>query len=116
MALLDAVLSRISSSLGSEQTQTLLQGVINQAGGLQGLAKRFNTTGMAEVFNSWVAIGENIAIKPEQLDAVFDNEMVQQLAGKLGLDPEKARSVLAQLLPKAVDELTPAGTLEDAAP
>jgi uncharacterized protein YidB (DUF937 family) len=115
MALLDAVLSRISSSLGSEQTQTLLQGVINQAGGLQGLANRFNTSGLAEVFNSWVAIGENIAIKPEQLDAVFDNQMVQQLAGKLGIDPEKAQAVLAQLLPKAVDELTPAGHLDDAA-
>lgn len=113
MTLLDSVLSKITANLSGDQAQSLLKTALAQAGGLKGLASRFNTTGMAEVFNSWVAIGENIAIKPEQLDAVFDHEMVQQIAGKLGLDADKARAILVQLLPKAVDELTPSGNLED---
>lgn len=49
------------------------------------------------------------------LDAVFDHAMVQQLAGTLGFNPDKARATLAQLLPRAVDERTPAGSLDEAA-
>ena len=115
MTLLDSVLSKITANLSGDQAQSLLKAALAQSGGLQGLASRVNTKGLAAVFNSWVAIGENIALNPEQLDAVFDHEVVQQIAGKLGLDPDKARATLAQLLPKAVDELTPAGKLEETA-
>ncbi|MFU8886599.1 MAG: YidB family protein [Cyanobacteriota bacterium] len=112
MALLDGIVSRISSNLGGAKTQSLLQTVITQAGGLQGLAGRFNTSGMAEVFNSWVGTGENGAIKPEQIEAVLGNQIVQQIAQKLGIDTNQARQALAQLLPQAVDQLTPAGAIE----
>jgi uncharacterized protein YidB (DUF937 family) len=112
MALLDGIISRISSSLGGDKSQSLLQTVITQAGGLQGLASRFNTSGMADMFNSWVGTGENGAIKPEQIDAVLGNQTVQQIAQKLGIDTNQARQALAQLLPQAVDQLTPTGAID----
>jgi uncharacterized protein YidB (DUF937 family) len=112
MALLDNLFARVGAAVGGDQSQSLLQTVIQQAGGLQGLASRFNTTGLSQVFNSWVAIGDNAAIKPEQIEAVLGNQTVQQIAQKLGIDTSKAAETLAQLLPKAVDQLTPSGAIE----
>lgn len=112
MALLDNLLARVGAAVGGDQTQSLLQSVIQQAGGLQGLASRFNTSGLSQVFNSWVAIGENAGIKPEQIEAVLGNQTLQQIAQKLGIDTSKAAETLALLLPRAVDELTPSGSME----
>ena len=115
MALLDSVLSKLTATLGGDQSnKSLLNVVLAQTGGLQGLASRFNTTGMAEVFNSWVAVGENGGIKPEQIEAVLGNQAVQQIAQKLGIDTTKAAATLSQLLPQVVDKLTPNGNLEEA--
>jgi uncharacterized protein YidB (DUF937 family) len=69
-------------------------------------------SGLSQVFNSWVAIGDNGAIQPEQIEAVLGNQMVQQIAQKLGIDTGKAAETLAHLLPRTVDTLTPAGAIE----
>jgi uncharacterized protein YidB (DUF937 family) len=114
MAMLDSVLSKLTATLGGDQDKSLLNVVLAQTGGLQGLASRFNTSGMAEVFNSWVAVGENGGIKPEQIEAVLGNQAVQQIAQKLGIDTTKAAATLSQLLPQVVDKLTPNGNLEEA--
>ena len=116
MALLNDVISRVGAAVGNnlagERGQSMVQAVIQQAGGLQGLASRFNSSGLGQVFNSWVAIGDNGAIQPEQIEAVLGNQMVQQIAQKLGIDTGKAAETLAQLLPHAVDTLTTAGAIE----
>ena len=114
MALLDSVLSKLSATLGGDQNQSLLSVVLAQTGGLKGLAGRFNSSGMAELFNSWVAVGENGGIKPEQIEAVLGHQAVQQIAQKLGIDTTKAAGTLSQLLPLLVDKLTPNGNLEEA--
>jgi uncharacterized protein YidB (DUF937 family) len=114
MALLDSLQSKLTATLGGDQNKSLLNVVFAQTGGLQGLASRFNTSGMAEVFNSWVAVGENGGIKPEQIEAVLGNQAVQQIAQKLGIDTTKAAATLSQLLPQVVDKLTPNGNLEEA--
>ena len=114
MALIDSVLSKITANISGDQAQSLLKTALAQAGGLKGLAGRFNTTGLAEVFNSWVAVGENGVIKPDQIEAVLGNQTVQQIAQKLGIDTDKVASTLSQLLPQVVDQLTPDGNLEKA--
>jgi uncharacterized protein YidB (DUF937 family) len=112
-SVLDSVLSKISSSLSGDQTQTMIKGLISQMGGLKGLADRFNTGGLAEVFNSWVSLGENGGIRPEQIEAVLGNQTVQQIAQKLGIDTDQAAATLSQLLPQVIDRLTPDGVLKD---
>jgi uncharacterized protein YidB (DUF937 family) len=114
MALIDSVLSKITANISGDQAQSLLKTALAQAGGLKGLAGRFNTTGLAEVFNSWVSVGENGVIKPDQIEAVLGNQAVQQIAQKLGIDTDKVASTLSQLLPQVVDQLTPDGNLEKA--
>ncbi len=114
MALIDSVLSKITANIGGDQAQSLLKTALAQAGGLKGLSGRFNTTGLAEVFNSWVSVGENGTIKPDQIEAVLGNQTVQQIAQKLGIDTDKVAATLSQLLPQVVDQLTPDGDLEEA--
>jgi uncharacterized protein YidB (DUF937 family) len=114
MALIDSVLSKITANISGDQAQSLLKTALSQAGGLKGLAGRFNTTGLAEVFNSWVSVGENGVIKPDQIEAVLGNQTVQQIAQKLGIDTDKVASTLSQLLPQVVDQLTPDGNLDEA--
>jgi uncharacterized protein YidB (DUF937 family) len=114
MALIDSVLSKITANISGDQAQSLLKTALAQAGGLKGLAGRFNTTGLAEVFNSWVSVGENGAIKPDQIEAVLGNQTVQQIAQKLGIDTGKVAATLSQLLPQVVDQLTPDGNLDRA--
>jgi uncharacterized protein YidB (DUF937 family) len=111
MTLLDSVLSKITANLSGDQAQALLKTALAQTGGLKGLASRFNTTGLAEVFNSWVSVGENGVIKPDQIEAVLGNQTVQQIAQKLGIDTDKVAATLSQLLPQVVDQLTPDGDL-----
>jgi uncharacterized protein YidB (DUF937 family) len=60
-----------------------------------------------------VSLGENGAIKPEQIEAVLGNQTVQQIAQKLGIDTDKAAATLSQLLPQVIDKLTPDGVLQD---
>jgi uncharacterized protein YidB (DUF937 family) len=114
MALIDSVLSKITANISGDQAQSLLKTALAQTGGLKGLASRFNTTGLAEVFNSWVSVGENGVIKPDQIEAVLGNQTVQQIAQKLGIDTDKVAATLSQLLPQVVDQLTPDGNLEEA--
>jgi uncharacterized protein YidB (DUF937 family) len=102
----------ISGSAHGAESQSLIQAVIQQCGGLEGLASRFNNSGLSQVFNSWVAIGENGSISAEQIQVVLGNQVVQDLAQKLGIDTQNMSNLLSQLLPQAVDKLTPQGQLE----
>ncbi|MFG5410060.1 YidB family protein [Piscinibacter sakaiensis] len=52
----------------------------------------------------------------QQLESVLGGDLLGQLAGQLGLSPQAAGEQLAQLLPQAVDQLTPEGRLPDQDP
>ncbi len=84
-----------------------------QIGGLAGLVTAFEKNGLGGVVASWVGTGQNLPISAEQLQAVLGNEQVQAIAQKLGLSTQDASRSLAELLPQAVDKLTPTGTLPE---
>jgi uncharacterized protein YidB (DUF937 family) len=51
------------------------------------------------------------SISPEQLSQVFgSNGTLQELAAKFGMDPQMLAQKLSQVVPQAIDHLTPAGT------
>jgi uncharacterized protein YidB (DUF937 family) len=54
----------------------------------------------------------NRPISAEQLSQAFGNSAVLgQLAGKLGMSPQELSAKLSQVLPAAIDKLTPGGKL-----
>jgi uncharacterized protein YidB (DUF937 family) len=81
--------------------------------GLGQLAQQFDAKGMKDVFASWVGKGANLPISTEQLERVFGAESLEALARKLGLPADQAAAILAKVLPKTVDKMTPEGTIEE---
>jgi len=79
-----------------------------RTGGIEGLAKRFQEEGLGGLINSWIGTGQNRPIEPSQLERMFPNE-VTQMSQQAGLPPQQGGSILAQLLPALVDQLTPRG-------
>lgn len=87
--------------------------LIQQAGGVQGLASTLQQHGLGDAVQSWIGNGANQAISGDQLNQVLQNSgldsVVSDAAGKLGVDPQQLVGQLAQVLPHAVDHLTPDG-------
>lgn len=87
--------------------------LIQQAGGVQGLASTLQQHGLGEAVQSWIGNGTNQAISADQLNQVLQksglDSVVANAAGKLGVDPAQLVGQLAQVLPHAVDHLTPDG-------
>jgi len=116
MGLLDSVLGAVSGKTGEAGGPTALvgalSGLLEQSGGLQGLANKFSQGGAGNVFSSWVGTGENQSISSAQIQQVLGSEQVRALAAKIGIDPNQASGLLAQYLPKVVDKLTPQGQID----
>jgi len=116
MGLLDSVLGAMSGKPGEGGGANALIGmigsVIQQNGGLQGLASKFSQNGAADVFASWVGTGQNQSVSGNQIQQALGSEQVRALASKMGIDPAQASTLLAEYLPKVVDKLTPQGQID----
>ncbi len=84
-----------------------------QGGGLAGLVEKFQSAGMAEQVNSWVGAGQNLPVSPEQLQGAFGADRMSQMAERMGLSTGDLGTQLSQMLPQAVDRLTPQGQLPE---
>ena len=120
MALLDQLkdllgmggkLSDEHANLAGGLLETLSSG---QSGGLQGLIQSFQTKGLGEIVSSWVGSGSNLPISAEQVETGLGGQVIQQLATRVGVSPDTAKSALATLLPLVVDRLTPDGKVPEA--
>lgn len=87
--------------------------LIQQAGGVQGLASTLQQHGLGDAVQSWIGSGSNQAVSGEQLGQALQSgglgSLVQEAAGKMGVDPGQLMGRLSQVLPHAVDHLTPDG-------
>ena len=87
--------------------------LIEKGGGGQGLVGLVQQHGLGDAAQSWVGSGANQAVSGDQLGQALQNgglgSLVQEAAGKLGVDPNQLLGQLSQVLPHAVDHLTPDG-------
>jgi uncharacterized protein YidB (DUF937 family) len=79
-----------------------------RVGGIQGLAQRLQQAGLGDVVNSWIGTGQNRPIDPRQLQEALPGE-VTEISQQAGVPPQQGGSLLAQLLPRLIDQLTPNG-------
>ena len=115
MSLLDQVAGALSGAQGGASGDLLanIMQLVNDPkhGGLQGLIQSFQQGGLGEVVNSWVSSGQNLPVSAEQIQSVLGGSSLQDIAAKLGMSPEQAAGSLAEILPQAVDTLTPNGQI-----
>ncbi|MEO8167146.1 MAG: YidB family protein, partial [bacterium] len=82
-----------------------------EVGGLEGLVQKFSGKGMGDIVNSWVGLGQNQSITPQQITHGLGTDTINLLASKAGLSTDQVTSQLSELLPKVVDKLTPNGKI-----
>lgn len=115
MSLLDSLGSLLGGNQGEggNSLVSIAGQLIQQAGGVQGLASTLQQHGLGGAVQSWIGNGANQAISGDQLNEVLQksglDSVVNNAASKLGVDPGQLVGQLAQVLPHAVDHVTPNG-------
>ncbi|CAA9891594.1 conserved hypothetical protein [Candidatus Methylobacter favarea] len=84
-------------------------GMLDSMGGINGLVKKFQQSGMGDIAASWVGTEENKSIQPDQLTDVLGKDRITGLAQQSGIPESQSASVLSKVLPAMVDKLTPEG-------
>jgi len=82
-------------------------------GGLSGLLSMFQNAGLGHIAQSWINDGPNQSVSPNQLQNVFGEERVQDMADQAGMPRDSLLNQLSQHLPRVVDGLTPNGRLPE---
>jgi uncharacterized protein YidB (DUF937 family) len=139
MGLLDGILSSVAGSvLGggqSEQGQNPLDAqvgslgagtpmrsndllgavmsMVQQNGGLPGVLNMLRNSGLGQQADSWVGTGPNAAVSPDQITQAFGESGLGNLAAQLGTSHGQAGSILSQILPELVNQLTPNGQIPE---
>lgn len=109
MGLLDGVLNSV---LGNGAGAALVEGFIQQHGGVAGVVQQLEASGLGAHAQSWVSNGANLPVSAEQLGQVFGSSpALQQLAQKAGIDPQAVLGQLSKFLPEAINQATPGGTV-----
>jgi uncharacterized protein YidB (DUF937 family) len=110
MGLLDGMLGGIVGA----GLVSVVKNVIDQNGGVGALVSRFQQHGLGDIAQSWVSTGPNQPVSPADLQKVFGGDVLQQLSQKSGLSVQDVAQKLAQVLPQAVDAMTPDGKVPGA--
>ena len=105
MGMFDGLLGGV---IGAEMA-TVVNGLIEKHGGIQGIVSQLEQQGLGGPVRSWVGTGSNQPITPDQIHQAFGSDTVKQLAAKMGISPEDLPAKLSQVLPQAIDKLTPGG-------
>jgi uncharacterized protein YidB (DUF937 family) len=110
MGMFDGILGGV---VGAEMA-TVINGLIEKHGGVQGVVAQLEQQGLGGTVRSWVGSGVNQPITADQIHQAFGSDVVKELAAKVGLSPDVLAGKLSQVLPQAIDKLTPAGAVPKA--
>lgn len=78
---------------------------------LPDVVRQFEEKGLREQVDSWVRTGPNKPVERRQIEDVFGQRELDQLARSKGVDRDQLAEVLSRYIPKIIDELTPQGQL-----
>lgn len=107
-----------SQSSNNSGTKTLLIAVlplvlawIQQQGGIQGALEKLKSMGLSKQVEDWVSTGsgENASVDQQQLQSLFDEQEVEQVAKDTQVPKQDIYSAIAKVLPTIIDSLTPQG-------
>jgi uncharacterized protein YidB (DUF937 family) len=110
MGMLDGLLGGI---VGAGMV-SVVNGIIEKHGGLQGVVGEFEKNGLGSTVKSWVGTGPNQSISPADVHKVLGSDLLQQLSEKSGLSVDDLIQKLSHVLPQAVDKMTPDGAIPTA--
>lgn len=89
----------------------LIKTYVEKEGGLDAVVKKFRSEGFRQQVDSWISTGKNETISAIEMGQAVGAQKLKALADSLGIDYDKARDLLAEYLPIAIDKATPEGKL-----
>ncbi|MDD7568695.1 MAG: YidB family protein [[Actinobacillus] rossii] len=115
--MLDKIIgSVLSNMLGGSNNNTsgsivtdVLGSLIRNQGGVEGIFNQLQKGGLDDLLNSWIGTEKNQPMNPNQVNDVFGDETLSQVAQQAGVDKSQAQDILSQALPQIIDMLTPNG-------
>jgi uncharacterized protein YidB (DUF937 family) len=90
---------------------SVVSALIEKHGGLPGIIDHLQQHGLGTAVRSWIRPGQNLPMSIDQVHEVFGSSTLIELAVRLGLSPQTLARQVAELLPLAIDYLTPAGSM-----
>jgi uncharacterized protein YidB (DUF937 family) len=90
---------------------SVINGILENHGGVQGVVSEFERNGLGSTVRSWVGTGTNEPISAGDIQRVLGPDLLQKLSEKSGLSQQDLADKLSQVLPRAVDHLTPNGVV-----
>ncbi len=111
MGLFDEISSMVSSALGGEASESLVMEALQSAGvpGVGGLIQQLQQSGLGAHVASWMGSGPNQPVSATEIQQALGGPTLDAIAGKLGVDPAIASTMLSRILPGLVDRATPDG-------
>jgi len=121
MSIFDQIGRALSGALGGggSDSSALVGHVLEAFGkggqqdGLSGLVQAFQANGLGKIVESWVSTGANLPVSHGQITQVLAQDVIERLAQATGMTPETLSAKLTEILPVAVDKLTPDGKIPD---
>jgi uncharacterized protein YidB (DUF937 family) len=108
------ILGTVSKMMGGGDTEhggslAAISHLIQGHGGLGGLLEKFNSAGLGDKVKSWIGLGQNQLLAPEDVERVIGAPVLDRIAKTTGMDKSALCGKLAEYLPKVIDKLTPTG-------
>lgn len=89
---------------------------IRNNGGVSGALSKITSMGNEKQARSWMSNQEdNDNLDPNEINRLFDDNEIQQVAASTGANEAEVRQGLAELLPEVMNQLTPNGNLDNEA-
>lgn len=107
--------------LGNDQSSNLtsaLGGLMGGSGGdgidIAGLVSKMQSNGgLTNLVSSFLGDGANESMSSNQVNEIFSSNQISEFASKLNIDPETARSGLADMVPQVIDKSSSGGSILD---
>lgn len=96
----------------SKLVQSLMRLLRQHDGGLMALAARFDAEGCGEAMRGWITHGADNTMDGKTMRRALGERLYDKLVRRLDLDPADAAQVLAEIVPMAVNRLTPDGRID----
>ncbi|WP_165361246.1 YidB family protein [Lichenibacterium ramalinae] len=93
-------------------TEAILQGALQQAGGVQGIVTKLQGAGYGDAVQSWLGAGPNQPVTAEGVAQAIGHGRIGEMATRYGMQPDQVSGLLAKVLPGLIDRLSPDGTLQ----
>ena len=104
-------LKAIAGGVIGAEALSVVKEYVEKQGGIEGVVKNFESSGLGQQVHSWIGLGPNEKISEIEIGKVINADKLKELAKNAGVDLDKARELLAEYLPVAIDKATPEGKL-----